>query len=221
MFTVIGGVMDDLNGVGGVTIQDQVLQTIIFGCGPVGTVCPGTIIIEQAGLAGVNQMGIYDLTNPATRVTIFLGPEGAGTARSFSFDVGDGSVIVGATDTNTFFGSGTSFGLFIDNGSNVFFSQDALNSDLQRHVLIFHTESGGFSSNGIGILDHSFLFAFEDLPTGAFGADFDYNDFIYNFKVPFEAPPPVIPEPSSVLLFGLGGLGSVARLRKRRAAQRA
>lgn len=222
--TVIGSVIDDLNGVGGSNVQgDQALRSLVFSC-PVGT-CPGTIIIEQAGNAAFNAMGIYDLSdvgpNP-DRVALFDGSKVAGDVANFSFD-GGGQVIVNGNPSGVSFGTAPTFGLFIQTeagapfAGGIFFSEDARNVDLRRHMLTFHTETGGFSSNGIPILDHSYLFAFEDLPQGSPFGDFDYNDFIYNFQIQSEPPPQtgVIPEPGTMMLFGLGGLGAAfARRRK-------
>ena len=204
------GVIDDING-GGVTVLDQADHLLVFSC-PLGTVCPGGIIIEQAGFAPANLMGIYDLTNTANRVAVFTGPDTGGATKSFQFDIADSSVIIGSTDTGITFGSGTSFGFFIDStssGGNAFFSgADATNVDGKRHVLTYHTEAG-LTTEGVTVPPHSFIFAFEDLPNGATGADFDYNDFFYHFQLQAEQPPPVIPEPASMLLFGIGGLGMV------------
>ena len=231
--TVIGGVIDDLNGGGSASVQnDQALRSLVFGC-PVGT-CPGTIIIEQAGNAPANAMGIYDLSDAGAnpdRVVLFDGSKVAGNTQSFLFD-GDGSVVLdnnndgiknaGDVDTNVFFGSGTNFGVFIETEpgavipGGIFFSQDSRNIDLRRHVLFYHTETGGVSSNGIPILDHSYLFAFEDLPQGSSFEDFDYNDFVYNFRFQTNIPPPPnVPEPGTMVLFGLGSLGA-AFVRRRK-----
>ena len=215
--TAIGSLIDDLDGNTVKNVQlDQVEQDLVFSC-PVGT-CPGKIIIEQAGFHADNVMGIYDLSDVGTdpdRVVLFVGGNVAGDAASFSFD-GDGSVIVNGVDTNTFFDSGESFGVYIQSPSGIFFQEDDRNPSDRRHVVIFHAESAGVSSNGVSTLDHSFFFAFEDLPQGAPRADFDYNDFIYNFQIQTETPPPpVIPEPGTMLLFGLGGLGAaISRRRK-------
>lgn len=220
--TAIGGLIDDLNGGGSSLVaNDQADRSLVFSC-PVGT-CPGKIVIEQAGNAAFNAMGIYDLSDGAVpdRVVLFAGSKVAGDSSNFSFDV-DGSVIVNAVDTGVVFGSGTTFGLYIETEAGApfpggaFFSEDARNPGGRRHVLTFHTEAGGVSSNGIGILDHSYLFAFEDKPEGLPDTDFDYNDFIYNFQIQSEPPPPgVIPEPGTMLLFGLGGLGAAVTRRRK------
>lgn len=108
---------------------------------------------------------------------------------------------------------------------SIFYSEDLRNSDLARHVLTFHTESGGAGATSTHpVIAHSYLFAFEDLPVGGapgFGTgDFDYNDFIYHFNVVArEQDHPVIPEPASMLLFGMGVVG--AGLTRRRKVTRA
>ena len=227
VFGEIGGFIDDLNG-GGISVLDQALQTLVFTC-PLGSSCPGGIVIEQAGGAGDNMMGIYDLSDAGSspdRVAVFVGADGAGTAKSFSFDPIDGTVIVGLVDTGIAFGSGTSFGLFIENpvAGNIFFSEDLRNTDGLRHVLIYHTETGGVgTTSGTVVPGHSYLFAFEDLPgpvDPSTGSDRDFNDFIYHFKIPFAPPPPPeIPEPASMLLFGLGGLGTAGLIRRQKKVQ--
>ena len=220
--TVIGGVIDDLdlNTVKDVAV-DQVSQSLVFSC-PFGT-CPGKIIIEQAGNDASNAMGIYDLSDAGTnpdRVVLFSGSQVAGNSSSFSFDT-DGTVIVNGVDTNQAFDSGTTFGLYIETEAGapypggIFFSEDARNPGSRQHVLTFHTETGGVSSNLIPILDHSFLFAFEDKAFDQTDADFDYNDFIYNFQVQTEQRIPVIPEPGTMLLFGRGGLGAAFTRRRK------
>ncbi|MBI4342937.1 MAG: PEP-CTERM sorting domain-containing protein [Candidatus Omnitrophica bacterium] len=216
----IGSFIDDLDG-GGVDItEDQALQSLVFTC-PLGGDCPGGIIIEQAGLADENRMGIYDIADAGSdpdRVEIFVGGDTDGATESFElFDNGDGtfSVFVGGSDSTVDFDD-NAFRVYIENDDNIFFQDDSRNVDGERHVLIFHTEDGGTGDlSGTVVPDHSFIFAFEDLPEGP--SDFDYNDFLYHFQIPTTEPPPtgVIPEPGTMLLFGLGGIGAAFSRRRK------
>jgi hypothetical protein len=160
-------------------------------------------------------MGLFDISNPATKVQIFDGPASIGATSTIEL-FADGSVWLNGSDTFVNL-TANAFGFYITNPDNLntFYGyNDALNPDGRRHVVTFYSQFGGNASNGQPVFPDSFLMAFEDKPE-SLGADFDYNDFIYNFQVVATPPPPVIPEPASMLLFGLGGLGALG-LRARR-----
>ena len=213
VFTEIGATFDDVNLTPGADILDQVLPRT-FSIVP-GSLFTGGIVLELAGLASSNVMGIYDPTAPSTQVVIFVGADTTSRNKAFSFDPVDGSVIItdldspGSVDTGIIFG-GATFGLFISSTSGTFFSEDSLNSDLLRHALIFHTESGGTgATGGHPIPAHQFLFAFEDI--AGTGADRDFNDFIYHFELATTTKAPL---PATLLLLG-AGLTTVAFWRRR------
>jgi len=89
------------------------------------------------------------------------------------------------------------FGLYIDNGSDRYFSQSALNGG-DDHMLSFATEGQGGISNGF-----DFVFAFEDLPNLGDG---DYNDLVVGC-IDCTAQPVPSPAPLALMAAGLGLLG--------------
>jgi len=166
------------------------------------------IIIELAGYAGTNTLGIYDASNPSNNVTLFSGIEGAGAQKLLTF-ANDGSVIINFADTGVDF-SGNVFGYFLNAGGHTFYSDTDLNADGVDHMVAYQGKSidtidlpstlpGLWSSN-------EYIMAWEDLYDGG---DTDYNDFV----LITESVNP-IPEPSILALLGIGFMGFVRRRNK-------
>ncbi len=165
------------------------------------------IIIELAGNANTNSVGIYDATDPSKMVTLFSGIEGPGAQKLLTFG-NDGSVIINFTDTGIDF-AGNAFGYFLNTGTAIFYSDKDLNADGIDHMVTFQ-------GKGIDTIDlpatlpgvwstNEYIMAWEDLFGGG---DMDYNDFV----LITESVNP-IPEPSILALFGIGLLGLFGRPR--------
>jgi len=77
-------------------------------------------------------------------------------------------------------------------GSNTWHSEDALNSDLMDHLLVFSTPT-----------PNVYMLAWEDKPDGKW--DQDYQDLVVEVRLG------IIPEPATVLLMGIGIAGVVVR----------
>ncbi|SEN48241.1 DUF4114 domain-containing protein [Nitrosomonas marina] len=163
------------------------------------------IIIELAGNANTNTVGIYDASDPSKQVTLFSGIEGAGAQKLLSF-ANDGSVIINFADTGIDF-SGNAFGYFLNTGGNIFYSDTDLNNDGIDHMVAFQgqgTDTIDLPATLPGIWStNEYIMAWEDIYGGG---DTDYNDFV----LITESVNP-IPEPSMLALFGIGLIGFIRR----------
>jgi len=174
-----------------------------------------TMIIEIAGNSPVNSFGLFDSGSNAT-LQVFDGPATAGTTsgRATIYFFADGTVVadplVGTTQTATFLGE--HFGFYLNNGSQLLYSDTAKNSDSYDHMWAFQGDGideiqiPGAGSGIWGV--EEYVLAFEDQVGGG---DQDHNDFV----VMVESITPV-PVPAAVLL-GFLGLGA-AGLKLRRFA---
>jgi len=199
-----------------------------------------TLIVELAGFAGSNILGIYDKGNAANKVQVFAGSGAEGDQAKISI-TDAGQVIIQWLDMNpdgTFVDAGTyvhgtpfaaeNFGFYLDarvgndRDDAVFYSDTSLNQDGMDHMYAYQGvgdtvqidpwDEGEWGS-------HEWILAFEDLwgpqadPYNAWTAGVDSDRDFTDFVVMVESITPV-PVPGAVLL-GMLGLGAVGiRLRK-------
>ena len=167
-----------------------------------------TFIVQIAGLANQTSFGIYDASNPNTRVRLFDGGAGLATGDQALVSIlADGSVRLNFADTGVDF-AGNAFGYFLTAGTTTLFSQMSLNGGHDQMVafpgdgdsiMIGHYASGPWSKN-------EFLLAWEDI-LGQ-GSDRDFNDFVAIVESVSG-----VPEPTTLTLLGLSllTLGALKR----------
>lgn len=158
----------------------------------------GTIVVELAGYASQNRLGIYDIYDPSNRFQLFDGAASSGASRAFSVG-NDGRVYRDFAATSTSFES-SYFGFYLHTPAGLWFSQAGLNSDAADHLVAYQT--GG-----------QFLLGWEDL--AARNWDQDYNDFV--MLVSGVKGNAQVPEPASFGLLGLGLAGIAAARRRKKA----
>jgi hypothetical protein len=167
------------------------------------------ILFELAGFANSNFFGIYDVTNPSTRLTIFTGPNGAGSLGYLYLDGGTDYCAGNFASTSCATFGSDRFGFFLTTPQgHTFFSQTLLNGDGFDHMVAFQGGGAG-TINTRTWLPNEFILAWEDLYGGG---DKDYDDFAVMVESVIG-----VPEPGTLGLFGLALLaGGLARRKKLR-----
>lgn len=182
---------------GAACLDDNGAETfeIIDTDGGVDTI---TSFVFSRNAALANSPFIYDLSDPTNTLTIFSGTDTPLTAQTIFYDAGLWTI----DGMSTTFASGAEFGLGLDTGNDVWYSQSFLNSDEFDHLKVFETLG---TAGGSGILNVSNLtFAWEDLPDGG---DMDYNDLVMtctDCDSSFRITSTPVPLPGTAALLGLG-----------------
>ena len=137
-----------------------------------------TFIVQIAGLANQSSFGIYDASNPNTRVMLFNGAGGLTMGDQALVSIlADGSVRRNFADTGIDF-AGNAFGYYLTAGSTTLFSQVSLNGGHDQMVA-FRGDGdsiriGQYATGPWGA--NEFVLAWEDI-LGQ-GSDRDFNDFV-------------------------------------------
>ncbi|MBJ6801410.1 DUF4114 domain-containing protein [Geomonas sp. Red259] len=175
-----------------------------------------TMILEIAGNSSINSFGIYDASNKGNKAPLFNGYAGEGTKVGFSFDENLRLTVANYTEqsfANYSFGSGT-FGFYLDNGSETFYSDTSNNVDGFDHMVAYASQGGQVrlpgSSTYTPWLQNEYVLGFEDTFGGG---DSDYNDLV--LMVESVAP---VPEPGTLVLLGAGFFSLAVCAKRRKSA---
>jgi hypothetical protein len=212
-------ILDDITvgGTSSINVYTDHLPDVydsLWNTGAVGQ-SAATFIIEIAGYAQYNQMGVYDSSNSMNRVVLFNGAATAGSRTTLSF-FADGTVkaidtVNGGIISQGVFASKTFGFYFINQPGQVFYSDTSKNTDAFDHLVAFQGTGDMVqlpNSNPNEWLNTEYILAWEDLYGGG---DYDFNDMV----IMVESIKPV-PEPSTVILLGAGLVGAAVYRRRRK-----
>jgi hypothetical protein len=172
-----------------------------------GTAISTFVFTDLACQNLVDSFGIYSFYDPSKTLTVFNGTPGVGSSVTVDF-FNDGSVTAGGQSVAGF---GDTFGFYYNYGENTFYSDDARNFDGAR---AFAYQGNDSSVLKIGNKQPS-LFALDQWIIAFDGTEFkDYNDFVVLVQNVQAATTPV-PEPTTIVLFGIGLIGLAGYSRKR------
>lgn len=191
-----------------------------------------TVVGELSHWSSSNRFGVYDVADPSSKVQLFDGSATGGSMAWLSMRL-DGSVFVNSVDTGVDF-PGYTFGYYLDSRGGdpgwtggIWYSDTRLNVDGQDHMAAYQgkdvdeVQMPGYWPGKW--THHEYVLAFEDLHAMHWGnhnavnegypewsdTEPDYADFVVIVQ---SAQP--IPEPTTLMLLGLGGFASLRRRRR-------
>ena len=171
-------------------VYDAVLmqspQAVFSSTGSGGSI--SRLFLQSTPLSGLNEMGIYDVTNPSRKITLFDGSATLGDQALVSF-LADGTLVVNLTLPGVPGFSGN-FGFYLDvygaDGNDAtldytIYTEDSLNPSGAAQALIYQGNgqsliqiptfpAGAFTEN-------EWIIAFED-GVGP-NSDYDFSDFVF------------------------------------------
>ncbi len=156
-----GSLQGYLNGVGEtINVATDQLNAQVWSVSVSGN-ATFTLMIELAGNAAANSIGIYNANAPAPLFLVFPGAASAGWFATAHFGAG-GSLVVSLFDNNSVFQgqtvyagvNGQAFGFYLQGPGGLFFSQDVMNGG-RAQVLTYA---------GTGVNFGDWWECFEDLP---------------------------------------------------------
>lgn len=169
------------------------------------------LMFEIAGLSNQNEFGIYKKGNSEKKVSLFSGSNKKGELSNLNFNTNNGDITVDGKTVNNF---GSTFGFYLENDSNTFYSEASLNEGYQQSVIYQGDGSTSIDLPKLGerpFLQTDFIVAFEDLWRGG-NTDHDFNDMVVHVS---DVEPTSVPEPSAMAALGLVG-GVMTFMRRRR-----
>lgn len=180
----------------------------------VGSIGQIDILLELAGNASTNVFGVYDLSNPNARLSVFDGADSAGdqailrlrqTVNGWRVSVQE----VGSTTWTHQFISTSAFGFYLNvQGQGTFYSQTGNNADGVDHMYAYQGTGTPFLTGefaGEFFSRQDYILAWEDLLGGG---DRDYQDFV---AVVQDITPVPLPTAVWLMISGLVGLAGVSR----------
>ena len=187
------------------------------------------MLFEFAGFHNTNSFGIYDTRNVNNRLELFSGADsstsgpGGTPAIEVLWNLSPNNFqdtlsvwTMGALGASATFSS-NKFGFYLDSssrdGGGIFYSEQNKNADGLDHMITFAGDYSEAFDLGAGpslFGPGEFILAWEDLDCSVTTCDNDYNDMVVLISNVH-----AVPNPATLLLFGLGlfGIGMVSRRR--------